>query len=113
MFAALADWTPRDLRGHSGLVFSVRADGVYRMWVQVRSENKVAEDGMDWRLQSVRTSTDWQRITVPFAYLRSATPGTSPRLDLQKVRAIVFVVDRGSVKPGTHGTIWLDDLGVY
>ena len=113
VFAALADWTPRDLRGHSGLVFSVRADGVYRMWVQVRSENKAAEDGMDWGLQSVRTSNDWQRITVPFAYLRSATPGTSPRLDLQKVRAIVFVVDRGSVKPGTHGTIWLDDLGVY
>jgi hypothetical protein len=113
VFAALVDWTHRDLRGDSGLVFSVRADGAYRMWVQVRGENTAAEDGTDWWLQSVRTSTDWQRITVPFAHLRSVTAGASQRLDLQKVRAIVFVVDRGSVKPGTHGTIWLDNLGVY
>ena len=55
-FAALVDWTHRDLRGRSGLVFSVRADGVYRMWVQVRDENNAAEDGTEWWFQSVRTS---------------------------------------------------------
>ena len=113
VFAALVDWTRRDLSGRSGLVFSVRADGVYRMWVQVRDENTAAEDGTEWWFQSVRTSTEWRRIAVPFARLRSTNARTDNRLDLDKVRAMVFMVDRGSVKPGTHGTIWLDDLGVY
>jgi hypothetical protein len=113
VFAALVDWTHRDLRGRSGLVFSVRADGVYRMWVQVRDENREAEDGTEWWFQSVRTSKEWRRVAVPFAGLRSTSRKTDGRLDLDKVRAIVFVVDRGSVKPRTHGTIWLDHLGVY
>jgi hypothetical protein len=113
VFAALVDWTHRDLSGRSGLVFSVRADGVYRMWVQVRDENKAAEEGTEWWFRSVRTSNGWQRIAVPFARLRSTSAKTDGRLDLDKVRTLVFVVDRGSVKPGTHGTIWLDDLGVY
>jgi hypothetical protein len=113
VFAALVDWTRRDLSGRSGLVFSVRADGEYRMWVQVRDENKAAEDGTEWWFQSVRTSSEWRRIAVPFARLRSTNASTDGRLDLDKVRALVFIVDRGSVKPGTHGTIWLDDVGVY
>lgn len=113
VFAALVDWTHRDLSGRSGLVVSVRADGVYRMWVQVRDENTATEDGTEWWFQSLRTSTEWRRIAVPFARLRSTNARTDGRLDLDRVRAIVFIVDRGSVKPGTHGTIWLDDLGVY
>ncbi len=113
VFAALADWTHRDLGGRSGLVFSIRADGVYRMWVQVRDENLATDDGTEWWFDSVRTSAEWQTIDIPFARLRSINQKTDGRLDLDKVRALVFVVDRGSVKAGTHGTIWLDNLGVY
>ena len=114
VFAALVDWTHRDLAGHAGLVFSIRADGVYRIWVQVRDSNPAsADDGTEWWFASVRTSTQWQRVVLPFARLRSINPKTDGRLDLDKVRALVFVLDRGAVKPGTRGTIWLDDLGVY
>jgi len=113
VFASLADVTHRDLRGRSGLVFSIRADGVYRIWVQVRDENTANGDGTEWWFSSVRTSTTWQRIDLPFARLRSTNPNTDGRLDLDKIRALVFVLDRGSVTPGTRGTIWLDDLGVY
>jgi hypothetical protein len=113
VFAALVDRTHRDLSGRSGLVLSVRADGVYRMWAQVRDENTAADGGTESWFQSVRTSNEWQRIAVPFARLRSTNARTDGRLDLDKIRAIVFVVDRGSVKAGTRGTIWLDDLGVY
>ena len=114
VFAALVDWTHRDLSGRSGLVFSIRADGVYRIWVQVRDENPAsADEGTEWWFASVRTSTEWQRVVLPFARLRSINPNTDGRLDLDKVRALVFVLDRGAVKPGTRGTIWLDDLGVY
>jgi hypothetical protein len=29
------------------------------------------------------------------------------------VRGIVFLLDEASVKPGTQGTVWLDEIGVY
>jgi hypothetical protein len=114
VFAALVDWTQRDLRGRRGLVFSIRADGVYRLWVQVRDENPASTDeGTEWWFASLKTSAEWRRVAVPFERLRSVNPRTDGRLDLDKVRALVFVLDRGAVKPGARGTIWVDSLGVY
>ena len=114
VFVATVDWTHRDLRGKSGLVFSIRADGVYRVSLQVRDENLASRDeGTEWWFGSVRTSTEWTRVAVPFSRLRSINPMTDGRLDLDRVRALVFVLDRGAIKPGTKGRIWLDDVGVY
>ena len=113
-FVALVSWKERDLRGRHGLVMAVRGDGVYRMWVQVRDRNPASTDeGTEWWFASVRTSTEWRRLAIPFDRLRSINPHTDGRLDLDQVRAIVFVVDRGAVKPGTTGTIWIDDVGLY
>ncbi len=114
VFCAIINRDPRDLTGRRGLVFSIRADGVYRIWVQVRDENPAsADEGTEWWFASVRTAPAWKRVAVPFARLRSINPRTDGRLDLDKVRALVFVLDRGADKPGTQGTIWIDDLGVY
>jgi hypothetical protein len=114
VFAALVDRTARDFSGRQGLVFSIRADGEYRIWVQVRDENPASKDeGTEWWFASVRTSKEWQRIALPFSRFRSINPATDGRLDLDKVRALVFVLDKGSDKPGTAGTIWIDDVGVY
>jgi hypothetical protein len=52
-------------------------------------------------------------VAVPFARMRTLNPASDGRLDLDKVRALVFKLDKGSVKPGTSGTIWLAELGVY
>jgi hypothetical protein len=113
-FCALVDWTHRDLTGHGGLVFSIKADGIYRVWIQVRDANPASTDeGTEWWFASIRTSSQWQRLTVPFDRLRSINPHTDGRLDLDKVRAIVFVIDRGADKPGTEGTVWIDELGLY
>jgi hypothetical protein len=113
-FCALVDWTHRDLSGRKGLVFNIRADGVYRIWVQVRDLNPAsADDSTEWWFASVRTSRQWRRVAVPFSRLRSVNPRTDGRLDLDKVRALVFVLDRGAVKTGTAGSIWIDELGVY
>jgi hypothetical protein len=113
-FCAIVDWTHRDLSGRQGLVFSIRGDGVYRIRVEVRDENPAsADEGTEWWSASVRTSPEWRRVALPFARLRSTNPKTDGRLDLDEVRAIVFVLDRGTVKVGTQGTIWIDDLGVY
>jgi hypothetical protein len=61
----------------------------------------------------VRTTTEWHSLAVAFADLRSINRATDGRLDLDKVQQIVFVVDQAAVKPGTSGTIWLDEVGVY
>ena len=114
VFAAMVSWEHRDLTGREGLVFQVRSDRVYRMWVQVRDENPAsADEGTEWWFASVKTTPDWRQVTLPFAELRSINPRTDGRLDLDKVRAIVFVIDKGALKPGTRGEIWVDDVGVY
>ena len=113
-FCALVDWTHRDLTGSRGLVLSIKGDGVYRVWLQVRDANPAsADEGTEWWFASIRTSAGWQRMAVPFDRLRSINPHTDGRLDLDKVRAIVFVIDRGAEKPGTEGTVWIDELGLY
>lgn len=113
-YVAMVARGARDLSGRRGLVLSVRADGAYRVWIQVRDENELSQDeGTEWWFASIRTSGEWQRVTIPFTRLRSINPHTDGHLDLDKVRAIVFVVDRGAVKVGTSGTIWIDDLGLY
>jgi hypothetical protein len=113
-YCALVNPQGRDLSGRSGLVFAIKGDGVYRIWVQVRDDNPVsADDGMEFWFASVRTSTEWRRVAVPFSRLRSINKKTDGRLDLDRVRQLVFVIDRGAEKPGSQGTIWIDDVGVY
>jgi Carbohydrate binding domain (family 11) len=111
---ALVSRDARDLTGRQGLVFSIKGDGVYRAWVQVRDLNpSSADDGTEWWFASVRTSRSWTRMALPFARLRSINPKSDGRLDLDKVRMIALVVDAGAAAPGTKGRIFLADLGVY
>ena len=113
-FCALVSREPRDLSGHEGLVFSIKGDGTYRIRLEVRDENPASiDEGTEWWFASVKTTPEWRRVAVPFSRLRSINPRTDGRLDLDRVRALVFVLDRGEVKVGTEGTIWIDDLGVY
>jgi len=113
-FCALVDWTKRDLSGRNGLTFAIRGDGVYRIWVQVRDANPASADqGTEWWFASVRTAPQWRHVALPFARLRSINKNTDGRLDLDKVQAIVFVIDKGAEKPGSRGTLWIDDVGVY
>jgi hypothetical protein len=104
----------RDLGAWTGLRFRVRADGVYRVWVQVRDENPAsADDGEEWWLASVRTSPEWKDVLLPFDAFRTINERTDGRLDPDRTRALVFVLDHAAVKPGTEGTIWIAGLGVY
>jgi hypothetical protein len=113
-WCALVNRERRDLSGRKGLVFSIKADGVYRSWVQVRDANPASEDaGEEWWFASVRTSREWRRVAIPFERLRTLNKKSDGRLDLDRVRGLVFVLDHAAVKPGTRGRIWIDDLGVY
>ncbi len=114
VWCALVNREPRDLSGSQGLVFRVRGDGEYRFWLQLRDENPASPDeGVEPWFASVRTSPAWRTVAVPVARLRSIHPNSDGRFDPARVRQLVFVVDHGAVKPGTAGTIWIADLGVY
>jgi hypothetical protein len=111
---ALVDRTPRDLRGRQGLTFKIRADRDYRIELQVRDENPASGDeGTEWWTTSVRATPEWRTAVVPFARLRSINPKTDGHVDVDKIRALVFVLDHASIKPGTEGSIWIDDLAAY
>jgi hypothetical protein len=114
VWCALMSREPRDLAGRRGLVLWVRGDGEHRLFVQLRDVNPAsADEGTEWWFASLRTSTQWRRVAVPFARMRSLNPASDGRLDLDAVRGMGFVLDLGAARPGTRGTIWLDDLGVY
>lgn len=114
VWCALVNREPRDLSRSKGLVLWVKGDGDYRFWVQLRDENPaVADGGVEPWFASVRTSREWRAVAVPFASLRSTHPRSDGRFDPARVREVVLVVDHGAVKPGTTGTIWMADLGVY
>jgi hypothetical protein len=113
-WCALVNREARDLSAYAGLRFRIRADGEYRSWVQVRDLNPAsADEGLEWWLASVRTSTAWREVQLPFSRFRTINPRTDGRLDPGKTRALVFVLDWAAVKVGTRGTIWIADLGVY
>jgi PHP domain len=113
-FCALVDRTLRAFPPRDGVTLRIKADGVYRIWMQVRDENLASSDGgTEWWAASIKTSPEWRDVRLPFRRFRSINPRTDGRLDLDKVRALVFVLDRGAVKPGTAGSIWIDGLTVY
>jgi hypothetical protein len=113
-WCALVNRQARDLGGHAGLHFWIRGDGEYRPWVQVRDVNPAsADEGLEWWLASVRSESEWREVFLPFSRFRTINSKTDGRLDPEQTRAVVFVLDAAGVKPGTRGTIWLADPGVY
>ena len=111
---ALVSRESRDLSGRTGFTFSVRADGIYRLWVNVRDENPASlSEGTERWFDSLRTTTEWRRVTVPFSVMRSRDPNSDGRLNLDQIRVLAFALTPGTVKSGTVGTIWFDDLSVY
>ena len=113
-WCALVNRQARDLSAWTGLRFRIRADGEYGLWVQVRDVNPASGDeGLEWWLAAARTSAAWTEVLLPFSRFRTINPKTDGRLDVAKTRALVFVLDGASVKAGSKGTIWIDEVGVY
>jgi hypothetical protein len=104
----------RDLSRFRGVTLAVKADGVYRLWLQLRDVNpKGSDDGLETWLTSIRTSGEWRRVAVPFARLRSLDPRSDGGFDPTQVRVLALVLDELTVKAGTRGTLYLDEVGFY
>ena len=106
---ARGEW---DLSGAHSLLFWIRGDGVYRVRVELRDRNPLSSDnGVEFWSASMRTTTAWRRVALPIARFRSINPRSDGRLDLDQIREITFVIDKGTMPLGSHGSIWLDELG--
>ncbi len=114
VWSALVDRTRRDLSRDTGLVFDVKADREYRVWVGLWEGRRDGGGGdPDWWLSSVRTSTEWRRHAVPFAHLHPVRTDVDRAPDLRRVVGLVFFIDRDTYDYVTEGTVWFDRLGVY
>jgi hypothetical protein len=103
-YCAMVNQQGRDLTGRTGLVFAIKGDGVYRIWVQVRDDNPVsADDGMEFWFASVRASTEWRRVAVIVPEHHRILPleafGVARGLAPRRVIRVAFVngADRNAV----------------
>ena len=114
VWAALVDRSRRNLSADTGLVFDVRADGVYRIWVGLWEERPGQPgDEPDWWQSSVRTTTGWRRHAVPFERLYPADTTVDRELDLRRIVGLVFYLDPTTDDPVREGSVWFERLGVY
>lgn len=109
--AAACDFEPRDLSPYRLLVLRVRADRRMRFDVQVRTADRAAPGGVRiWR-RSVRAETGWRRAVVPLPTLKTYDH-RGGRPDLAHVVGIHVHVDEAMLRPGSRGTLWIDDVGL-
>lgn len=114
VYCAFISREPRDLSIYGGVTLWVRGTGSFRTWIQLRDENaRSTDDGLEFWYTSVRTTPQWRQVVVPFDRFHSFNPHTDGRLDLDKVKQIVFVVDKGTLKTGAASRLELDDVGFY
>ena len=113
-WCALVNREKRDLSGWTGLRLQVKGDTDYRFWLQLRDPNPASSDaGLEWWMVSVRTSSDWSEVLVPFSRFRTLNPRSDGRLDLDSIRELVVMLDPATVKAGTSGNIRVSEIGVY
>ena len=111
VWCAVADRTRRDLSGFVALRFRVKADGVYRVAVQVRDGNpRGPAEGTEWWEKSFKTGADGQEIVLPFDHFRSKLAASDGKLDLGDVRGTFFILDSGNTRPRVKGVIDVEGL---
>jgi len=108
---ALSNRVYRDLSPYSAISFFVKGDRTYRFWLQLREydENGGKEKVEVWGT-SVKVHPYWEHKVIPFSSFVLLSKGTNGRLELARSTGFFFIVNNSSVKPGTSGTIWFDDI---
>jgi len=107
-FVALARPVPADaISTADRLSFRAGSDRPMRLSVQVRAPNGGA--GERW-VRSVYLDETAKDVAVFLDEMRPAGATSTYQPDLKKADMILFVVDTVNSRPGTSGTIWLEDV---
>ncbi len=104
--AALAVDTPAGLAGYTRIGLTARADRPMRISVQLRSDEAVPDR---WERSVYVDRFDHDRTVL----LDDMTPVGATRSEkppLDRVRAVLFVVDLTHTKPDTTGQVWIRDV---
>jgi hypothetical protein len=109
-YAALVHTLPEDT-GVTGVRFTAHASAPMRVSVQVRLGG--AHLGERWR-RSVYVGPEAREVTVPIGDFARADGTPRDGTDPSRVAAqgLLFVVDTLNTKPGTAGTVTIDDVQV-
>lgn len=108
--AAAAYWRHLDLGRDRALSFRVRASAPLRFDLQVRTLDPAGRQGVRiWR-RSVRADGEWRTVILPLTQLKTYDGrGGEPRLS--EVGGLYFHIDESNLRPGSTGTLWIDDVG--
>jgi hypothetical protein len=104
--AAVALDTPKGFEGYARIGFTIRAERPMRVSVQLRSDEAVPDR---WQ-RSVYVDRFDQDRTVFFDDMTPVGATRSEKPPLEKIRALLFVVDLVNTKPGTSGQVWIKNL---
>jgi hypothetical protein len=110
--AEKSPWVALGMRSGRGLsqfdrvMFTARADGPSRLWVELWMP--VATGNAYWRRSVYLDSTE-REVTVRFDDMRPvADAAAAPPLD--DVQSLMFVVDQTHTRLGGSGRVWLDNI---
>ena len=110
----------RDLGKYTGIKFFIKGSENFTLRFHLTIMDKNLNEEVNWRRTVVATK-EWREIRFPFTSL-SARGVKSPQsgrtqvidnLDLRNVEKIEWLADERHMKPGSNGTIWLDEISFY
>jgi hypothetical protein len=94
------------LEQHDRVLFRAQADKPMRVWFQLRMPG--AQGDRHWR-RSVYLDDTEREITIPVTEL-VGVEGPSTKLLLDRIRSLMFVVDRTHTPLGQGGSFWIDEI---
>ena len=117
LFAALVNRKKRDISNFSGISFQAKASqDITLLLVFADSQEGMGHDER-W-LTQVKVKKGWHGIDVPFADLmvkrgRANRQKTNQILELNRIESIGWSISGKFNRPGSSGTLWLDDVKFY
>lgn len=108
-FAAAVTQQVATIAAATRVSFRASADKPMRLSVQVRHPLGTTGDAERW-LRSVYVDTTPRDITVRFDDMRPVPPARTPHPPLDKIHALLFVVDTEHTPPGGSGRVLIEGL---
>lgn len=107
-YAALRLDTPPSLSGADRLVMRAAADRPMRVWLQLRTPQG---DGDRWGSSAYLDQTP-RDVVIPFDRLLSIDRRSGTRVPIERVSALLLVIDTVHTRPGDAGVVRLESLSL-